>query len=361
MVKATILIVDDEPANLSIMTRLLQPKYRVRAVTSGESALRAAGSEPRPDLMLLDVMMPGKDGYQVLREMHENPVTRDIPVVFLTALSDARDEERGLALGALDYITKPIRPAVVLARVRTQLEARGMRQWLKDQNVFLESEIARRMAENEATQVVSIRALAYLAETRDPETGRHIQRTQGYVAALAHALKTHPRFSEFLTERNSELLVRSAPLHDIGKVGIPDHILLKPGALTPDEWLVMKSHSKLGSDAIEHAEEDADQPIAFLALAKEIARWHHERWDGSGYPDGLVGEAIPISARLMALADVFDALISRRSYKEPMSYEDARDLILAERGRHFDSDVVDAFLAQFEEFIAIAERYSEQG
>ena len=359
MPTATILIVDDEPTNLSLLTHLLRSEYHVRAANSGESALRAAASEPRPDLILLDVMMPGMDGYEVLTRLRENPATKHIPVIFLTALAEEEDEEHGLLAGAADYITKPIKPAVVQARVRTQLENVQARDVLKNQNSFLEAEVARRMAENDLTQLVSIRALAHLAETRDPETGNHINRTQNYVRLLALRLRQHPRFADFLNPRNIDLLTKSAPLHDIGKVGIPDSILLKPGRLGPAEWEVMKTHARLGSEAIEQAETDAEQPVAFLVLAKEIAHWHHCRWDGSGYPDGLAGESIPISARLMALADVFDALISVRVYKPAMSYAEARDLIAAERGKHFDPDVADAFLAGFDAFVAIAQAYQE--
>ena len=361
MVAKTILIVDDEPTNLFLLTSLLRPQYLVRAANSGESALRAAASEPRPDLVLLDVMMPTMDGYAVLARLRENPATRDIPVVFLTALAEAEDEERGLQLGATDYITKPIKPSVVQARVRTQLEAKQARDWLKDQNAALEAEVARRMVENDLTQIVSIRALAHLAETRDPETGGHILRTQGYVQQLAIGLRQHSRFAATMTERYIDLLARSAPLHDIGKVGIPDHILLKPGKLTADEWAIMQTHAKLGSDAIEQAERDIEMPLEFLSVAKEIARWHHEKWDGSGYPDALAGDAIPVAARLMALADVFDALISQRVYKPPMPFDQARDIIATGRGRHFDPDVCDAFLAGFDDFVAIAGRHRDAG
>jgi len=356
---ATILIVDDEPTNLSLLTHLLRPEYQVRAANSGANALAAAASEPRPDLVLLDVMMPGMDGYAVLARLRGDPATANIPVVFLTALADVGDEERGLLLGAADYITKPIKPVLLLARVRTQLEAKQARDGLKNRNAMLEAEVSRRMAENDLTQLISIRALAHLAETRDPETGRHLMRTQGYVHLLALQLRQHPRFSAFLNQHNIDLMTRSAPLHDIGKVGIPDSILQKPGALTPVEWEIMKTHAKRGSDAIEQAESDAEQPVAFLILGKEIAHWHHEKWDGSGYPDGLAGEAIPVAARLMAVADVFDALISVRVYKPAMPFANAREIIAEGRGKHFDPDVCDAFLAGFDEFVAVAERYQE--
>ncbi len=357
--QATILIVDDEPVNLSMLAHLLRPLYKVRAASSGESALRAAASEPRPDLVLLDVSMPGMDGYTVLERLQADPLTRDVPVVFVTALAQPTDEERGLQLGALDYITKPIKPNVVLARVRTQLEAKRARDWMRDQNSFLESEVARRMAENDLTQLVGIRALAHLAEIRDPETGNHILRTQGYVHELAQRLRHNPRFRSLLTPHYIDLLTRSAPLHDIGKVGVPDHILHKPGPLTPEEWAVMKTHSRLGYDAIQLAEADAPRPVEFLSLAKQIARWHHEKWDGSGYPDGLAGDAIPVAARIMAIADVFDALMNARVYKPAMPPEKVWHVLNEGAGKHFDPDMADAFLADYEVFVGIARRYSD--
>jgi putative two-component system response regulator len=353
----TILIVDDSPENLTVLSELLQPLYLLRAATSGQKALRIASTAPRPDLILLDVMMPGMDGYQVFERLRADPATSDIPVIFLTAMDSTEAEMHGLEVGAVDYITKPIVPPIVLTRVHTQLELKQARDWLLDQNRYLEAEIAKRMAENELIQEVSIRALARLAETRDPETGNHILRTQSYVQQLALELRTFPRFASTLTERYIRLLARSAPLHDIGKVGIPDAILLKPGSLTPEEWVIMKTHARLGSEAIDLAVQDAVKPVEFLALAKEIAHWHHEKWDGTGYPDGLAEETIPLSARIMALADVFDALISPRVYKTPMPYDEARNIIAAGRGRHFDPDMVDAFLAHFGTFCAIADRH----
>jgi len=356
----TILVVDDIPENLGVLGTLLQSAgYRVIAASSGQTALRYATQTPRPELILLDVMMPDMDGYQVLAALKSDPAIQDIPVIFLTALGDVRDEEYGLEQGAADYITKPIKPAVVLARVRTQLDAKRARDWLNDKNTVLETEVARRMVENELIQNVSIRALAHLAEIRDPETGKHILRTQGYVQLLAERLKSLPGFADTLTPLYIRLLIRSAPLHDIGKVGIPDQILTKPGKLTAEEWLIMRTHAKLGSDAIELAEQDAEGPVEFLTLAKEIAHWHHEKWDGSGYPDGLVGDEIPLSARIMALADVFDALISQRAYKAPMSLQEAAGIIKAGKGHHFDPDIVDVFLSGIEAFNTIALCYRD--
>jgi len=357
--RPTLLIVDDAPENLFVLSELLQPLYRVLAANNGERGLQIATAEPRPDLILLDVMMPGMNGYQVLQALQADALSANTPVIFLTALSSPREEERGLGMGAADYITKPITPATVLARVRTQLQAKQARDGLQDQNATLEAEVARRMAENDLTQQVSIRALAHLAEIRDPDTGKHLARTQGYMALLADLLKNHPRFQATLTPLCISLLARSAPMHDIGKVGIPDHILNKPGKLTAPEWAVMQTHAKLGSDAMELAEQDIERPLEFFTLAKEIAHWHHEKWDGSGYPDHLAGDAIPLSARLMAIADVFDALISVRVYKPAFPFGIARDIMAEQRGKHFDPDILDAFLANFEAFVAIAEQYCD--
>ena len=345
----TILIVDDTPENLTVLGELLQPTYRVRAANSGRRALQIALALPTPDLILLDVMMPEMDGYDVLAELRASPATRNIPVIFVTAMDGTDDEERGLERGAVDYITKPIRPSIVLARIRTQLELKQARDILSDQNTYLEAEVARRMRENQLIQEVSIHALARLAEIRDPETGKHLRRTQEYVLTLAQGLQSHPRFNQYLDEPTIYALAQSAPLHDVGKVGIPDHILLKPGKLTQDEWTIMKTHTVLGSNAIAQAE----------AIAKMIARSHHEKWDGSGYPDGLAGDAIPIAARLMALADVFDALTCKRVYKEAFSFERAYNIILEGKGSHFDPDVVEFFVRDFDAFVAIAETYAE--
>ena len=355
----TILVVDDMAENLAVLAGILQPYYRVRAATDGLKALRVAVTEPRPDLVLLDMMMPGMDGYQVFESMRAEPSTREIPVIFVTAVDSPDVELKALRLGAVDYITKPVSPPLVLARVQNQLELKRARDLLAQRNTLLESEVSRRIAENESIQVVSIRALAHLAETRDPETGNHLLRTQGYVQELAVRLRAQPQFASVLTDGFVRTLVRSAPLHDIGKVGIPDAILRKPGRLTPDEWTVMQTHTWLGSNAIERAQAEAAPRLEFLSVAREIARWHHERWDGGGYPDGLAGEAIPVPARIMALADVFDALVTPRAYKRALSMEDARAEIAAGRATHFDPLMTDAFLEGFDAFASIALAFSE--
>ena len=310
--KKTILVVDDTPDNLSLMAGLLKDEYRVKLANNGEKALAAVRGAGPPDLILLDIMMPGMSGYEVCEQLKADPATQRIPVIFLTAMTATEDEKKGLDLGAADYITKPISPPILMARVKTQLENKAAADFLRDQAEYLRTEVEKQTRLVSAIQDVTILAMASLAETRDSDTGNHIRRTQYYVQELAHRLKDHTRFRAFLTPDNIELLFKSAPLHDIGKVGIPDRILLKPGRFEPEEMEIMKTHTTLGRDAIVHAETALSIEVDFLTMAKEIAYSHQEKWNGSGYPEGLSGDDIPISARLMAVADVYDALISRR-------------------------------------------------
>jgi putative two-component system response regulator len=355
--KPTILVVDDAPDNLSLMSNLLSDDYKVKIANSGEKALKIARSDAPPALILLDIMMPEMDGYEVCRQLKHDPKTRTIPVIFLTAKSEMDDELTGLTLGAVDYITKPISPPIVMARVKNYLALTAMDSFLRDQNEFLEREVAKRTLEVTAIQDVTILAMASLAETRDSDTGNHIRRTQFYVKALAEKLQDHPSYAWFLTDSNINMLFKSAPLHDIGKVGIPDRILLKPGRFEPHEFEIMKTHTTLGRDAIVHAETALGTSVEFLTMAKSISYSHQEKWDGSGYPEGIAGEDIPIAARLMAVADVYDALISRRVYKAGMSHEKAVEIMREGRGTHFDANMLDAFLDIQEEFRAIARRF----
>jgi putative two-component system response regulator len=357
--KPTLLVVDDSLDNLTLMMELLKKNYEVVLANNGERALKIAASKTRPDLILLDIMMPGMDGYQVCRLLKGNPATRDIPVIFLTAKAEVEDEERGLQIGAVDYLTKPISPPIVLARVRIHLALKAQTDFLRDKSDFLETEVSKRTQEVMAIQEVTIHAMASLAETRDTETGNHIRRTQFYVHALAKHLASQPKFAAELTPLYIRMLFKSAPLHDIGKVGIPDRILLKPGRLTPKEFAVMKTHATLGRKAIENAELQLGTEVEFLSMAKQIALSHHEKWDGSGYPQGLAGTNIALSARLMAVADVYDALISRRTYKEGIPHEEAVSIIADSRGTHFDPDVSDAFIALQSEFLQITRRFAD--
>ncbi|HMM74628.1 MAG TPA: response regulator [Gammaproteobacteria bacterium] len=378
--KPLILIVDDNSANLLMLGDLLEGAYRVRLAKSGEQALSAAQLEPRPDLILLDIMMPDMDGYAVIRRLREQAVTADIPVIYVTAKGAGEDEAYGLNLGAADYIAKPINPDVMLARVQTHVAVKRMRDALTAQNLWLENEVMRRVKETSLVQEACMRALAALGDTRDNETGDHIRRTQLYVGVLGRRLAAYPQYREQLNPTRLDTIIKAAALHDIGKIGIPDAILLKPGRLTPEEFEVMKRHAEIGGQAIDRAlrELAADNafgrsmlaacahpnaqggPLDFLIVAREIAALHHERWDGSGYPNGLAGEVIPLPARLMALADVFDALISRRVYKEPLPLEEVTCILVAERGRQFDPDIVDVYLECKEELDAIAQRYPER-
>ncbi len=357
--KPVVLIVDDTPENLTLMNGLLKDAYRTKVATHGERALKLAASEPKPDLVLLDIMMPGMDGYEVCQRLQADVATRDIPVIFLTAKTQVDDESRGFDVGCVDYITKPISPPIVLARVRTHLALKAAADFLRDKSEYLAAEVARRTKQISIVQDVTIMAMASLAETRDNETGNHIRRTQHYVRAVALELRKQPKFAPMLDDATVELLFKSAPLHDIGKVGIPDAILLKPSRLTAREFEVMKTHTTLGRDAIIAAESLLDEPVSFLGHAREIAYSHQEKWDGSGYPQGLAGEHIPLSARLMAVADVYDALISRRIYKPSFPHDKAVQIIREGRGTHFDPDVVDAFLAIEAACRTIAERYAD--
>jgi putative two-component system response regulator len=357
--RPVVLAVDDTPDNLKVMSALLKDLYRVKIANNGEKALAIAHSETPPDLILLDIMMPEMDGYEVCRLLKADRKTREIPIIFLTAMTAREDEEKGLKLGAVDYIAKPISPPIVIARVETHLKLKASADYLKNKAAFLEAEVNRRTREVIAIQDVTILSMASLAETRDSDTGNHIRRTQRYVMVLAKHLMDHPRFASYLDEARIGLLFKSAPLHDIGKVGIPDRILLKPARFEPHEFEIMKRHTILGRDAIEHAEQSLGMPVEFLSMAKEIALSHHEKWDGTGYPEGLSGDDIPISARLMAVADVYDALISRRIYKEGMSHAKAFQIITEGAGTHFDPDVAEAFTKLVDEFQAIAGRFAD--
>ncbi len=357
-IKPTILVVDDSPANLSLLFGLLHESYTVKAVNHGAKAL-AMVSQDEPDLILLDIMMPDINGYEVCRQLKANPRTQHIPVIFLTSKNEVENEEMGMALGAVDYITRPISPEILMSRLRAHLVDATHARTMRVNNEYLEFEVAKRARDMAALQEVTILALASLAEVRDVETGNHLRRTQHYIRALARHLREHPRFASFLSPSVIDMLFKCAPLHDIGKVGIPDRILLKPGRYEPHEFEIMKTHPQLGYEALMQAQVATMESLEFIQIAKQIVYAHHEKWDGSGYPQGLVGDAIPIPGRLMALADVYDALISRRVYKDGMGHDKAKAILVEGRGKHFDPDVVDAFLTLEDEFQDIAVRYAD--
>jgi putative two-component system response regulator len=356
--RPTILVVDDTPANLSLLANLLNVQYRVKLANGGQKALTLAAAEP-PDLILLDIMMPEMDGFEVCRRLKANPATARVPVLFLTAKTEIEDEEQGLALGAVDFIHKPISPPIVAARVKAQLQVKAWQDFLHDQNAWLQRQVEARLSEINHLQDAAIHVMVSLAEFRDETTGNHIRRTSEYVRLLALELSCKPHYADLLTPERIELMAKSAPLHDIGKIAIPDHILLKPGKFEPAEWTIMQTHAMRGYDILKRAGADMGERGQFLATAMEIARSHHEKWDGSGYPDGLAGVEIPLVARLMALADVFDALLARRPYKEPMSVATATEIIVKGKGAHFDPEVVDAFIAILPQFEQVARQLAD--
>jgi putative two-component system response regulator len=356
---ASILAVDDTPANLSLLANLLRDDYQVRVANSGQKALDLAFAAP-PDLILLDVMMPEMDGYEVIRRLKADARTARVPVMFLTAKNSVEDEEFGLSLGAVDFIHKPISPPIVLARIKSQLQIKSWQDFLQNENVWLQQEVERRLTAITRLQDASIWVMVSLAEFRDECTGNHIRRTQEYVKALAEEMARLPQYAELLTPQYIDLIAKTAPLHDIGKIAIPDNILLKPGKLTDEEFAVMKTHAQRGDDMLARAGGLMGDEAAYFDVARQIARSHHEKWDGSGYPSGLAGDAIPLSARLMAVADVYDALMTRRPYKEPMSHEQAAGVLEKGCGQHFDPEVIAAFRQLQGHFVAIAAQWQDE-
>ncbi|MES2316351.1 MAG: HD domain-containing phosphohydrolase [Pseudomonadota bacterium] len=355
--KATILIVEGAAGPLALLEELLTEQYHLLPAFTGADAIRLAQEAPQPDLILLGMALPDMDAFTVFNEIKCNFLSADIPVVFLTAAAHPQDERRAMRGGANDVVTVPFAPETLLARIGTHVQLRLARGLLKDQQIHFTHLVAERTREIVHMQDATVLAMASLAESRDPDTGNHIRRTQHYVAALARELRFNHRHTTQLTDENIALLFKAAPLHDIGKVGVPDAILNKPGKLTNDEFEIMKLHTVYGRDAIAGVERTLGASNQFLRFASEIAYSHQEHWDGSGYPQGLTGHAIPLSARLMAVADVYDALISERSYRPAFTHETAVELIRQESGEHFDPDVVDAMLAVEEKFMAIAAQF----
>ncbi len=353
----TVLVVDDTKTNIDILVDALHGEYEVSVAMNGKSALQIVKTDP-PDLILLDIMMPDMDGYEVCRRIKNEPETSGIPIIFITSMSEIQNKTKGFELGAVDYITKPFDVLEVKARVKTHLSLTLARRELANQNIILDKKVKERTKELAITQDVIIFSMALMAEYRDPVTGGHIKRTQNYVKALAEHLRHHEKFSNFLNNNTIELLYKSAPLHDIGKVAVRDEILLNPGKLLGEGFDKMKKHTTYGRDAILAAEKKLGN-TSLLRFALEIAYTHHEKWDGTGYPQGLKGEKIPISGRLMAIADVYDAYISKRSYKPSHPHEEAVKLILENKGKHFDPDMVDVFIEIENTFETIAQNFTD--
>lgn len=327
--KQKILIVDDEPLNIKVLTEILKSEYEIHFATNGPDALETAFSDT-PDLVLLDIMMPGMDGYEVCNKLTESQNTNKIPIIFITAKSEDSDETKGLELGAVDYIKKPFNRAIVKARVKTHLLLKKAHETLENQNEILKQKVKKRTWELERTQIEIAERLGLAAEYRDEETGNHIRRMSEYCRILG-------QLSGFSPE-DCDILALSSTLHDIGKISIPDGVLLKPGGLTEDERKIMMTHTKIGAKLL------SGSRSRLLQMAEAIAHTHHERWDGTGYPKGLKGEEIPLEGRITAVADTFDAYISKRPYKDAWPMEKAMDEIRKRAGSHFDPKLVSLFL-----------------
>jgi putative two-component system response regulator len=343
------MVVDDTPENLVLLARILQPEgYKVMTLPNGRMAIDAVRQKP-PDLILLDIMMPGMDGYEVCSALKADPRTESIPILFISALAEPLDKVKAFSQGGVDYITKPFNLMEVKARVGAHLKLRFLQQDLEDYNNLLEQKVADQVRKISQGHVALITAMTKLAETRDDETGKHIERTQSLCRLLAGRIAAMPEFRKRLSESFVEDMYNASPLHDIGKVAIKDSILLKPGKLTDEEFEIMKTHTTIGKEYLSTALAKSPEN-KFLAVGAEIAGHHHEKWDGSGYPQGQKGEDIPISARIMTLVDVYDALRSKRVYKEAFSHEDSVRIITEGRGSHFDPVMVDVFLDLEEDF-----------
>jgi putative two-component system response regulator len=355
--QSTVLVVDDIEANISVLVETLSDICDISVALNGFAAIELA-QELKPDLILLDVMMPGMSGFDVCKKLKADPATQEIPIIFLTGVTEVTNKAYGFEIGAVDYVTKPFEAQDVLVRVKTHLSLVQARKELKNHNDILEDKVKERTRELESMREAIISSMATVAEYRDPETGGHILRTKSYVLALAKQLQIHSECPDRLDNKSIELLTLSAPLHDIGKVGTPDNILLKPGKLSPDEFEIMKKHTIIGHDTLLRTEKMLGKN-SFLQFAKEIAYSHHEKWDGSGYPRGLAGNDIPISGRIMAVADVYDALICKRVYKLPFTHSRAVEIMTKDSGTHFDPLLIDVFLEIQNEIRQIALKFAD--
>jgi putative two-component system response regulator len=351
--RRVIMLVDDNLTNLSIGKDMLKEHYDVFPIPSAEK-LFAILEKVKPDLILLDVEMPGMDGYEAIKKLKADPVLKDIPVIFLTARSDSGSELEGLSLGAIDYVFKPFSPPLLIRRIENHLLLQSQKLELKNYNDNLQEMVRQRTEQVVDLQNAVLGSVAELVEFRDDVTGGHIARTQNYLKLLVEKLLEKHIYRDETSTWNLDFLIPSAQLHDVGKIGISDSILNKPGKLTPEEFEIMKRHAEIGEKAIEGIMK-LTKEHDFLNHARIFAGTHHEKWDGTGYPRGLKGADIPLQGRIMAIADVYDALIAQRPYKAPMSTEQANKIIVEGKGVHFDPVLADLFESLADKFAEIAE------
>lgn len=338
----SILVVDDNPENIKVLTSMLKLHgYKVRALPNGNAALRAIKNNP-PDLILLDINMPDMNGYMVCESLKEDEELKEIPIIFISALNETWDKLKAFSVGGIDYVTKPFQFDEVQARIDTHMKLRYYEKELEKHNKNLEAMVEAKVKEITEAQISAIFSMAKLAQSRDDDTGKHLQRVQIFCKLLASKLSCNEKYKNHIDADFIENIFQASPLHDIGKVGIPDSILLKPGKLTSEEFELMKNHTSIGAATMEEVKSKYPEN-SFFNMGIDIALYHHEKWQGNGYPHGLKGETIPLSARLMAVADVYDALKSKRCYKPPFCHEKCCNIIYEESGSHFDPDIVEAF------------------
>lgn len=338
--KPTVLVIDDTPSNLDVLTGILKDTYQVKVAINGHIGMKIAKTVPQPDLILLDIMMPEIDGFEVCRQLKAQPNTAHIPIIFVTAKIEPEDEVKGLSLGAVDYLAKPITPEIALQRVKTHIA-------LYDQQRALSSQVKEKTREINLGKLETLSILGRAAEFKDNETGMHVMRMSHYCEILAKA--------SGMTDEDAETLRDAAPMHDIGKIGIPDSVLLKPGKLDAEEWTIMQKHVEYGVEIL-----GTQSDSKLMKMAIQVAKYHHEKWDGSGYPNRIAGEDIPLVGRIAAVADVFDALTAERPYKKAWSVDEALSLFEEQKGKHFDPRIVELLFENLPQILAVKDKFKDE-
>lgn len=338
--KPTVLVIDDTPSNLDVLTGILKDTYQVKVAINGHIGMKIAKTVPQPDLILLDIMMPEIDGFEVCRQLKAQPNTAHIPIIFVTAKIEPEDEVKGLSLGAVDYLAKPITPEIALQRVKTHIT-------LYDQQRALSSQVKEKTREINLGKLETLSILGRAAEFKDNETGMHVMRMSHYCEILAKA--------SGMTDEDAETLRDAAPMHDIGKIGIPDSVLLKPGKLDAEEWTIMQKHVEYGVEIL-----GTQSDSKLMKMAIQVAQYHHEKWDGSGYPNRIAGEDIPLVGRIAAVADVFDALTAERPYKKAWSVDEALSLFEEQKGKHFDPRIVELLFENLPQILAVKDKFKDE-